>query len=55
MPKLNFKLILHIMGLLLLFNGGFMLIAVLVSWYYEDGITLQFLASSLIASFIGVF
>ena len=54
MPKMNFKLILHIMGLLLLFNGGFMLLAVLVSWYYEDGVTLQILASSLVASFAGV-
>jgi trk system potassium uptake protein len=54
MPKLNFKLILHIMGLLLLFNGGFMLAAVMVSWYYDDGVTLQILSSSLVASFAGI-
>ena len=29
------------MGLLLLFNGGFMLIAALVSFLYEDGVTFE--------------
>ena len=40
MPKLNFRIIFHIMGLLLLCNGGFMLLAVLASWYYQDGVTM---------------
>ena len=53
MPKMNFKIILHIMGLLLLCNGGFMLLAVIVSWYYEDGITLQISSASLLTMFIG--
>ncbi|UCE92874.1 MAG: TrkH family potassium uptake protein, partial [Flavobacteriaceae bacterium] len=37
MQKFNFKIILQLMGILLLFNGGFMLVSGLVSWYYNDG------------------
>ncbi len=54
MSNLNFKVILHIMGLLLLCNGGFMLTAVFVSWYYDDGVTLQISSAALITCFIGV-
>jgi trk system potassium uptake protein TrkH len=54
MPKLNYKIILHIMGLLLLFNGGFMLTAVLVSWYYADGVALQISTAALITLFLGI-
>ncbi|MGI9532589.1 TrkH family potassium uptake protein [Lutimonas sp.] len=39
MKKFNFKIILQLMGILLLFNGGFMLISGLVSWYFDDGVT----------------
>ncbi len=53
MPKMNLKVILHIMGLLLLCNGGFMLTAVFVSWYYEDGVTIQISAAALITCFLG--
>ena len=53
MPKLNYKIILHVMGLLLLCNGGFMLLATLVSWYYADGITIEMSTASLITLFIG--
>jgi len=54
MPKLNYKIISHIMGLLLLCNGGFMIFAVLVSWYYEDGVTYQIGIASILAMFVGV-
>lgn len=37
MKKFNFKIILQLMGILLLFNGGFMLVSSLVSWYFDDG------------------
>lgn len=43
------------MGLLLLCNGGFMLLASLVSWYYQDGITMQISIASLITMFTGTF
>ena len=53
MPSLNFKIILYIMGLLLLCNGGFMLLSVIVSWYYNDGVTLELFSSSLLTLIIG--
>jgi trk system potassium uptake protein TrkH len=39
--KLNYKIIFHFFGLLLLFNGGFMLLAALLSLFYKDGATLN--------------
>ncbi|MDO5969523.1 potassium transporter TrkG [Flavivirga aquimarina] len=39
--KLNYKIIFHFLGLLLLFNGGFMLLSALVSLLYKDGVTFQ--------------
>lgn len=53
MPRLNYKIISHIMGLLLLCNGGFMLLAAPVSWYYEDGVTLDIFFASLITMLAG--
>ena len=37
MKKFNFKIILQLMGILLLFNGGFMMVSGIVSWYFDDG------------------
>lgn len=54
MPRLNLQIILHIMGLLLLCNGGFMLTAALVSWYYDDGVTMQISTAALVTLFVGV-
>lgn len=53
MPKLNYKIIFHLMGLLLLFNGGFMLIAALVSYITDDGVGLEVSAAALITAFAG--
>ena len=36
MKKINFKIIAQMLGLLLVFNGAFMLISALVSWYYHE-------------------
>lgn len=41
------------MGLLLLCNGGFMLLATLVSWFYQDGVTLEISTAALITLFVG--
>jgi trk system potassium uptake protein TrkH len=51
--KLNFKLIFHFMGLLLLFNGVSMLVASLVSLYYNDGAFSGIILSALITMGIG--
>ncbi|WP_299315209.1 potassium transporter TrkG [uncultured Aquimarina sp.] len=54
MSKLNFKIITHIMGLLLLCNGGFMLIATIVSFIYKDGVTMQIMLAALSTMFLGI-
>ncbi|WP_323786875.1 TrkH family potassium uptake protein [Psychroserpens sp.] len=51
--KLNFKIIFHFFGLLLLFNGGFMLLAALVSFIYKDGVTTQILLSGILVLIAG--
>lgn len=51
--KLNFKLIFYFFGLLLLFNGGFMLLSAVVSFLYRDGVTLQLFLTGLTVLLIG--
>ncbi len=53
MPKLNYKIIFHLMGVLLLFNGGFMLIAALVSVITNDGVVIEVSAAALITALVG--
>jgi trk/ktr system potassium uptake protein len=52
--KLNYKIIFHFLGLLLLFNGGFMLLASLISVIYKDGAASYILLAGLIVISIGV-
>lgn len=42
------------MGLLLLCNGGFMLLSALVSWLYDDGVTLELSFTGVLVLLIGV-
>lgn len=53
MKKLNIKVILQMMGILLLFNGGFMLISVIISWYFKDGAQQGILYAGLITIITG--
>ena len=53
--QLNLRIIFHIMGLLLLCNGGFMLLAAVVSGVYQDGATLSIALASMTTMFVGVF
>ncbi|MEM1001592.1 MAG: potassium transporter TrkG, partial [Bacteroidota bacterium] len=53
--RLNYKIILHFLGLLLLFNGGFMLLAALISLIYQDGVSFQIFLSGIVTSLIGIF
>ncbi|TVZ57790.1 trk system potassium uptake protein TrkH [Flavobacteriaceae bacterium MAR_2010_105] len=53
--KLNFKIIFHFLGLLLLFNGGFMLLSALISFIYKDGVTLELVLSGVAILLIGLF
>ena len=52
--KLNFKIIFHLFGLLFLFNGGFMMLSSLVSFLYEDGVTLPLFMSGVTVVLIGI-
>jgi len=58
--KLNYKIIFHFLGLLLLFNGGFMLLSSLISLIYRDslvyrdGITLQIFLAGITTLIVGV-
>ncbi|UKM66266.1 TrkH family potassium uptake protein [Flavobacteriaceae bacterium GSB9] len=51
--KLNYKIIFHFLGLLLLFNGSFMLLSSLISFIYQDGVSLQLFMSGIITAIIG--
>ncbi len=51
--SLNTRIILHLMGLLLLFNGGFMLLAALMSGIYQDGVTYQISLAAITTLFAG--
>mgnify|MGYP000862903159 FL=1 len=53
--KLNYKIIFHFFGLLLLFNGGFMLLSSLVSLIYKDGVTLEIFLSGIVTLIVGAF
>ncbi len=51
--KLNYKIIFHLMGLLLSVNGGFILLAALVSLYYADGVEREMLLAGIVGLFAG--
>ncbi|WP_026811713.1 TrkH family potassium uptake protein [Arenibacter latericius] len=51
---LNKKIIFHLMGLLLLCNGGFMVLAAIVSGVYEDGVTLDIALAAIVTMLVGV-
>lgn len=51
--KLNYKIIFHFLGLLLLFNGGFMLLSALVGYIYKDGVSLQIFFAGLLTLLAG--
>jgi len=52
--KFNYKIIFHFFGLLLLFNGAFMLLSSLVSLLYKDGVTFDLFISGIIILIVGV-
>ena len=55
MSRFNFKVILHIIGVLLLFNGGLMALASLTSWLMKDGVTFEITLSSFLVMITGGF
>ncbi len=53
MKKINIKIILQMMGILLLFNGAFMLFSALFSWYFKDGAFHGILYAAIVTMFAG--
>ncbi len=51
--KLNFRIIFHLMGLLLLVNGGFMLLASVISFVYQDGVGLDIVLAGILTLLVG--
>ncbi len=54
MKRFNFKIIFQLMGILLLFNGGFMLVSGIVSWYFDDGALTGVLLAGMITLVTGL-
>ena len=52
--RLNYKIIFHFLGLLLLFNGGFMLLAAIVSLVYGDGATANIFLAGILTLAVGI-
>ena len=52
--EFNSRIIFYIMGLLLLFNGGFMVFAGVVSAVYKDGVTLDISMAAVVTLLMGV-
>ncbi|WP_097046253.1 TrkH family potassium uptake protein [Flagellimonas pacifica] len=52
--RLNTRIIIHIMGLLLLCNGSFMLLSAFVSGIYKDGVTLDITLAAIVTMLFGV-
>lgn len=53
--RLNYKLIFHFFGLLLLFNGGFMLLSSIMSFAYKEDVALQIVTAAVIVLLVGAF
>jgi trk system potassium uptake protein TrkH len=53
MLRLNYKIVLFLMGVLLLFNGGLMLLSSLVSYAYQDGVTFEITLAAFLLLSIG--
>lgn len=51
--SINFRIISHLMGLLLVVNGGFMLISALVSLAYQDGVVKSMFFAATITFLLG--
>ena len=55
MHKLNSQIIVYLMGVLLLFNGGFMLLASIISYLTDDGVALSIILAAFTTLLTGLF
>ncbi len=49
LSKINYKIISHLMGLLFMVNGGFMILSAVFSWYYNEAVLGQILGAGAVA------
>ena len=52
--RLNFKLILYIIGLLLIFNSSAMILTAIVSLIFNDGVVIEIITSAAILMSLGL-
>jgi trk system potassium uptake protein TrkH len=52
--NLNLKIVAHILGVLLVFNGGFMLIPSIYSWFAEETVAFSLAVSAIVSIFVGL-
>ncbi|MEH6681860.1 MAG: potassium transporter TrkG [Sediminicola sp.] len=50
----NYKIVVHLMGLLLLCNGFFMLLSTVVSLLYSDGVTMEIFMAAIVTMLVGI-
>ena len=53
--KINYQIIFYFFGILLMFNGGFMFVASILSYFYNDGVTDSLIVSGIIVLSLGAF
>lgn len=54
MSNINFKVVVHTLGMLLLFNGAFMIFPIVASYYYNETIRLELTLSLIVTVFTGL-
>ena len=54
MNRINYQIIFYLMGVLLLFNGGFMFLASIVSLIFNDGVTTQIFSAGFSVLIVGL-
>lgn len=54
MSTINFKIVIYTLGMLLLFNGAFMVFPIVASYYYQETVTLELTLSLLVTVFSGL-
>lgn len=53
MKTLNFKIVINLMGMMMLMNALFMLLPVIISLIYRDGLHFHLILSSVLVAFLG--
>ncbi|TPV35711.1 TrkH family potassium uptake protein [Paucihalobacter ruber] len=52
--RINYKIIFHFFGLLLVFNGAFMMLSTIVSLVYDDGVAFEMFLAGFTVTLIGI-